>query len=30
MTRSEPPAEFMRAPQRQPEDIKFVIQFAQA
>ena len=30
ITRREPPEEFMRALQRQPEDIKVVIQFAQA
>jgi threonine dehydrogenase-like Zn-dependent dehydrogenase len=30
VTRREPPEEFMRALQRQPEDIKVVIQFAQA
>jgi hypothetical protein len=30
VTRREPPEEFMRAVQRQPEDIKVVIQFAQA
>ena len=30
LTRREPPQEFMRALQRQPEDIKVVIQFAQA
>jgi threonine dehydrogenase-like Zn-dependent dehydrogenase len=30
ITRREPPAEFMRALQRQPEDIKVVIQFTQA
>jgi threonine dehydrogenase-like Zn-dependent dehydrogenase len=30
ITRREPPAEFKRALQRQPEDIKVVIQFAQA
>lgn len=30
VTRREPPAEFMRALQRQPEDIKVVIQFAEA
>ena len=30
ITRREPPAEFMRALQRQPDDIKVVLQFAQA
>ncbi len=30
LTRREPPQEFMRALQRQPEDVKVVIQFAQA
>ncbi len=30
VTRCEPPAEFMRALQRQPDDIKVVIQFTQA
>ena len=30
ITRREPPENFMRALQRQPEDIKVVIQFAQA
>jgi len=30
VTRREPPAEFLRALQRQPEDIKVVIQFAEA
>ena len=30
LTRSEPPEAFMRALQRQPEDIKVVIQFAEA
>jgi threonine dehydrogenase-like Zn-dependent dehydrogenase len=30
ITRREPPAEFMRALRRQPEDIKVVIQFARA
>ena len=30
ITRREPPAEFMRALRRQPEDIKVVVQFAQA
>jgi hypothetical protein len=30
ITRREPPEEFMRALQRQPQDIKVVIQFAQA
>ncbi len=30
ITRREPPAEFMRALQRRPEEIKVVIQFAQA
>jgi threonine dehydrogenase-like Zn-dependent dehydrogenase len=30
LTRREPPQEFMRALQRKPEDIKVVIQFAQA
>ena len=30
ITRREPPAEFMRALQRQPDDIKVVIQFTQA
>ena len=30
LTRREPPQEFMRALQRTPEDIKVVIQFAQA
>ena len=30
VTRREPPENFMRALQRQPDDIKVVIQFAQA
>jgi glucose 1-dehydrogenase len=30
VTRREPPEEFLRAFQRQPDDIKVVIQFAQA
>jgi threonine dehydrogenase-like Zn-dependent dehydrogenase len=30
VTRREPPQEFMRALQRQPEDIKVIIQFTQA
>jgi threonine dehydrogenase-like Zn-dependent dehydrogenase len=30
LTRREPPAEFMRALQRKPDDIKVVIQFAEA
>jgi len=30
VTRREPPEQFMRALQRQPDDIKVVIQFAQA
>ena len=30
ITRREPPEDFMRALQRQPDDIKVVIQFAQA
>ena len=30
VTRREPPADFMRALQRQPDDVKVVIQFTQA